>query len=782
MKCRRILRPSVLLLSWLGLLSAPASWASEVYSFLATLSNASSGQERCVGFGHNGEGTFPERLAWDGSGPCGLGDREELLRNRQAVWRFTPIGNGEYVLENASQEPGSYSCLLFDDNGSARYPERYSWGPGEACGYPGGVEALRLSRMAVWRLNPLGDDLYTLVNSSRNAGGECLIFGGNGQSTKPERHNWGLGDFCGFPGGRDALLQNRQAVFKIERIELDSEPVPEAWQDGYIMLQNALLPNQVLGADPAGYGPARAEWWHEDNARFDLKASDEGRFFFLENARSGKRLHVGHNGDGQLYSAFAGGDDAYKWFLEESGYSDRFLFRSKLFPDQKLAVALDGTGHVAALSTPSPNEAHTEWFVTTAESPTSHSQLSFERFGEIEGAPLRHYELIFQNKMYPHQRLHVGHDGNGLLYAEDGPYEDVTYRWIPEYQTDGTLRLRSRASFDQRLFATPGGQPTARPGGAPELYRWELEPAPGNWFFLRNPETDKRLHVGHDGNGELYAAAGQYDDAYQWHLLLFEGGPRFFSDIGETTQCPSDSHHFDLSIKLCLYDGFDQTGYKHCQIYQEVFELGEPKFIQKGISALETRATRSISIEDCNHHDRPPTALLFDQGDPVGAEGKYRRARQIMAEIFGEGTLDVAVATSRIASALRDQGKLEQAEALDRSAISQLEAMDGDWDMALSNPTLGLGRTLRLLGRLDEAEQMIRRALALDQAMLPQDHWQRLETEIDLARVLADRGQEEKARLLLASVLDRNLGPESGWIKTQAGELLEQISSPAADD
>merc|ERR1719399_1692831 len=45
---------------------------------------------------------------------------------------------------------------------------------------------------------------------------KCVIFSGNGNDKHPSRHDWGSGnEFCGFPGGKSALLNNKQGVFVI---------------------------------------------------------------------------------------------------------------------------------------------------------------------------------------------------------------------------------------------------------------------------------------------------------------------------------------------------------------------------------------------------------------------------------------------------------------------------------------------------------------------------------------------------------------------------------------
>jgi len=140
------------------------------------------------------------------------------MANRQAVWKFVPLTADQYIITNDSGA-GGQRCLIFGDNGTSPNPERYNWGPGPFCGFPGGKDALLANRQAVWRLIPMGGNQYVITNASGTGVERCLIFGNNGTGASPERYNWGPGAFCGFPGGKDALLANRQAIWTIEALD-----------------------------------------------------------------------------------------------------------------------------------------------------------------------------------------------------------------------------------------------------------------------------------------------------------------------------------------------------------------------------------------------------------------------------------------------------------------------------------------------------------------------------------------------------------------------------------
>ncbi len=188
--------------------------------FYATIKNSSSGTEQCLIFGGSGTDTHPSRYNWGtGAGAfCGFASRGELLANRQAVWLFLPLGNDLYTISNGPC--GAERCLIFGSSGTDVFPSRYNWGTGHYCGFPGGKDELLRNGQAVFRVAQVDGDRYIISNDSGGAGERCVIFGGNGTEVYPHRYNWGSGPYCGFPGGREPFLDNRQGVFRIQEVGL----------------------------------------------------------------------------------------------------------------------------------------------------------------------------------------------------------------------------------------------------------------------------------------------------------------------------------------------------------------------------------------------------------------------------------------------------------------------------------------------------------------------------------------------------------------------------------
>ncbi|MEM8931670.1 MAG: hypothetical protein AAGE94_10860 [Acidobacteriota bacterium] len=112
---------------------------------------------------------------------------------------------------------GFEECLIFGGGGHNKHPERYSWNAGAPdCGYPGGRQSLQANGQAVFDFVPIGNDEYIIRNSS-NGSDECLIFGGNGNDKYPSRFVWGSGLYCGF-SSLSALRANGQAFWKLHAV------------------------------------------------------------------------------------------------------------------------------------------------------------------------------------------------------------------------------------------------------------------------------------------------------------------------------------------------------------------------------------------------------------------------------------------------------------------------------------------------------------------------------------------------------------------------------------
>ncbi|MEM6797760.1 MAG: hypothetical protein AAF725_27575, partial [Acidobacteriota bacterium] len=397
---------------------------------------------------------------------------------------------------------------------------RFSWGPGEACGFPGGVQALLESRLAVWELVSLdpAEQTYLLINRSRNADGEYLTFNPIGDR-HPSRRPCD-GEFPCTPWSTATMQAQPQAIWKIEPLFLDRVPAPTEWVDRYISIQNVLHSNQVLAADPSGSGPFLAGWSTDDNYRFRVLNSDDGDYFFLENARSGKYLAVSEDGAGDLEADFAGTSDAFKWFLDSISETRlHFVFRSKLYPDQRLAVRTDGAGEPAMMGGTVLGAEQYRWRVTVSDSPAEALILDYQTF--FKGHEIRFYDLILENAASPELRLGVAANGDASIVAEDRPSCDDTVLWRVEVdEFTGKMWLWNRAFEDQRLHVDGHGSsmPSALSGLPKPGYLWQLKPTSGLNLRLQNPMTQKTIQLA--GSEVTSSTHSPLDGSDEWNVVF----------------------------------------------------------------------------------------------------------------------------------------------------------------------------------------------------------------------------------------------------------------------
>ncbi|MEM7584430.1 MAG: RICIN domain-containing protein [Acidobacteriota bacterium] len=587
----------------LGIALAPTLWAADE-TFMATLKNDSRGVSECLLFKGNGGDKHPQRYNWGPGDYCGYpGGKQEVIANRQALWTFVHLGNNEYVIKNSSRGPDE--CLIFAGDGHDTHPQRYNWGPGPYCGFSGGVEALRANGQAVWKLTQLDGNQYMITNASRGQQ-ECLIFSGGGHNTFPERYNWGPGSYCGFPGGRDGLLANRQGVFTIERHRIDDMPIPQAWLDNFLILQNARFGYQRLHVGHNGNGQLYAQWGEDRAFRWTVEpAHGDGHFFYLRSAEHGQRLHVGHNGNGQLYAQWGyGDDDAFRWAAEPAS-GGNYHFRNKMYPHQRLRVGDDGQSRPSAAW--GTNSAF-EWKVMLLPSSEAPADPVFRasRFLQTQA-------LLIENVRYDSQRLHVGHNGNGQLYAEPG--DDLAFQWkLRTHGTDGYHTLSNYLYPNQYLRVSSDGSGGVSAGPfSGDASLWRVEPKPGNQLMLRNRAfPDQRLHVGHDGNGQLYAEWGD-DNAYAWRLRHVP--PPDYGWFPRDEPCPQHMPEGQQAIKVCFYPGTNQAGPPRCVVHDDHRDAEDQQAYLGEVNNTVIHNARSVRAEICGGSTRPPKVFLYKMMD-----------------------------------------------------------------------------------------------------------------------------------------------------------------------
>jgi len=281
------------------------------------IESTAGGTDQCLIFnkGEGSEQEYPSLYNFGYSDEwCGVGDWngkshvQNLVEQEVAVFRvkrlvpwkgdYNMVRHNLYTVESRAGLT-EYRCLGFAD-GDQTYPARATFGPNhEYCGQTAkqGEDALEMLLTGagagfVWKLSPIGEPRYmrftmeTMARGNRDSDSEdalndpddweCLFFSRGGTSTSPSRPLkrdalFGHGDVdsngyteCGIsmtegaPDQAEALLQNKQAVFRLRLLQAD----------GGSLLPD-LLPARIGGWQTSAFNAAT--WANNHKAELNAK-------------------------------------------------------------------------------------------------------------------------------------------------------------------------------------------------------------------------------------------------------------------------------------------------------------------------------------------------------------------------------------------------------------------------------------------------------------------------------------------------------------------------------
>lgn len=160
--------------------------------------------------------------------------------------------------------------------------------------------------------------------------------------------------------------------------------------------------------------------------------------------------------------------------------------------------------------------------------------------------------------------------------------------------------------------------------------------------------------------------------------------------------------------------------------------------------------------QDALGEDHPDVAMSLSnlgyavegQGRYQEAEEHYRRSLDIRERALGPDDQYVARSVESLASVLFKQGRYSEAEECYRRVLrirEQRASRSDDPNVALSLGNLGL--VLRLRGQHEEAERYQLRSLRILDALLDEDHPQKLMPLVELAQLALVRGDLGSARM-----------------------------------
>lgn len=158
---------------------------------------------------------------------------------------------------------------------------------------------------------------------------------------------------------------------------------------------------------------------------------------------------------------------------------------------------------------------------------------------------------------------------------------------------------------------------------------------------------------------------------------------------------------------------------------------------------------------DSRHLVEPHASLAWlseRRGDFAGAEHHLKRSLAIVQYHVGPENPYLVSGFDALAAFMERQGRLEDAARFRQRAVDLLEAADDP--RSLATALYSLARLEETRGRSEAALALHERAFALRRNYLPADHWQRAESGIALAGLLAGTGQAARAETLLRQALE----------------------------
>jgi serine/threonine-protein kinase len=183
-------------------------------------------------------------------------------------------------------------------------------------------------------------------------------------------------------------------------------------------------------------------------------------------------------------------------------------------------------------------------------------------------------------------------------------------------------------------------------------------------------------------------------------------------------------------------------------------------------------------------HAMLETAYLLDeeQGRYAEAESLFRQALVIRRQAYGDGHPMVAATLLDLAEFLLHRGDTASAAAPARAGYAMMRRTYGPEHPVVATFMARLAAVLHRTGRLGEADSLFRRSIAMDRQMLGPDHVNVAGVEINYGRLLIERHEYARAKLVLQDAL--RIGEHAGPGKFPAPlarKLLEELPARGSE-
>jgi serine/threonine-protein kinase len=273
------------------------------------------------------------------------------------------------------------------------------------------------------------------------------------------------------------------------------------------------------------------------------------------------------------------------------------------------------------------------------------------------------------------------------------------------------------------------------------------------------PRNDEAYAVALARRGELHGRLGRGDDAGK-----------------------------DFDAALALQRARDPDG---LGVARTLIARGEQRAANAEVAEGVRDYERALAIE-AKHADAP-TALraqtlngygiaLWRSGDCARGEEPLREAVALARQAWGDDHAETAGALSGLSLCLTQLLKFEESEAVSRESLAILVRIFGPAHPALGQSKNNLANLLIRVGKLGEAEPLLREKLAADHQTGVDEAGSGLNTWINLANLLRNRGDLDGAQeaSLTAQRIGRRIAPDAA-VGHEPELLLARLALAKAD-
>jgi len=280
-------------------------------------------------------------------------------------------------------------------------------------------------------------------------------------------------------------------------------------------------------------------------------------------------------------------------------------------------------------------------------------------------------------------------------------------------------------------------------------------------IYLGLQREDRALELVNEALAILQKQVPRNDEAYA--VALARRG-ELHGRLGHGEEARKD---FDAA--LALQAARDPEG---LDVARTLIARGEQRAANAEVAEGVRDYERALAIE-AKHADAPVALraqtlngygiALWRAGDCAGGEAPLREAVALSRQAWGDDHAETAGALSGLSLCLTQQLKFAESEAVSRESLAILAHIYGADHPALGQAKNNLANLLARVGKLGEAEPLLRQKLAADHETGVDEAGSGLNTWINLANLLRNRGDLDGSQVasLTAQRIARRIAPDA---------------------